>query len=401
MTLMKYLISFFWIFSAFSQSNFNQMNEASLKKIPIAKRITENRTFQIQTAVNSELNVQFFINPNFKTNEKNYEIEFFNCETKQLNERCTSLFQSKINQNSFQYPLKRFKNVTLQSSILMVIKKINSNPLNPSKVVKISFFSLYSFLINLTESFSKKIFILKNVDPSLDLKIGFQLTSEYSEDLEENHILNLMLNLSKHFGKSLSSLLEADTGVSEKYTNIQHILKVIQIYEEQKSCLDWKNLETSLIRQNIKNPDLFMKTVFILHDIGKPLAVKSGHKERQHQYTIPILIKVMKELGYNPEEIQLAVSLVDHEIFGDLLRKKSNIQTLNIQMNKLYKQTNLKKEDFITLQEIFYSSDAGSYPQLYQNVFKRSDNGCIIPSILEGKINPLYLNFLKTFNKMN
>lgn len=268
-------------------------------------------------------------------------------------------------------------------------------PLIYNKSIKKEY-SINSLINKVSETTRAYKSSMKDSSTTLNLGYSFKLSLPSNLKSLENNAPTIMLSLIRKFGKEMEELLEGDTGVSEGYTNVQHIWRVTQIFNEQKKCLNWKDLKTDLINQGIRNPEYFMGVTLAMHDIGKPLAVKAGDKSKQHEYTIPLLQKYMLALGFTQKEVNFATSIVDHEIFGDLLRKRTSIESEVLHIQKLNADAGVDACVFYPIQEMFYASDAGAYPSLYQYVFKRDSNGCVIPSVKDGKVNEIYNRFLQT-----
>ena len=64
-----------------------------------------------------------------------------------------------------------------------------------------------------------------------------------------------------------------------------------------------------------------MASAIALHDIGKAEAIEEGAgKEHQHEHTVPIMQKVLREEGFSEQDVSLATELLNHDLIGPLFR---------------------------------------------------------------------------------
>jgi len=172
--------------------------------------------------------------------------------------------------------------------------------------------------------------------------------------------LDLILN-SKPFrpGKLIAflesdynDLYKADIGVFEGYTLKEHTLMVMNQFEKYYGD---KKLPASIGRD-------FFRLLLALHDIGKPDAIKSGDKNRQHEFTIKITRPIFDGLGFNKNDWQLFKTIINEDYLGAFTRD-GNIDTAIKKITTAGKETNLSLKDFFTILEIYYKVDAGSYTE--------------------------------------
>lgn len=188
---------------------------------------------------------------------------------------------------------------------------------------------------------------------------------------------NIINELSRD--STLKKLFEADAGVSQGYTIREHTLMVLVIFNRQ--YLKFYSYFKIEPLPNIRLLELFKITI-ALHDIGKPLAIAAGNKELQHYYTLPILVEQLRKLNFNESEIQLAVNLVGNEVMGSLIRQRIDVPTALIKFQALAHQSGLSLKQYLPLQALFYTADAGSYPELRRYVFSNKDD-ILLPDRLE------------------
>ncbi|MCB9026615.1 MAG: hypothetical protein H6625_09885, partial [Bdellovibrionaceae bacterium] len=185
--------------------------------------------------------------------------------------------------------------------------------------------------------------------------------------------------LSSEIGKyksnfyNLADLLSDFSGVYEGYSIQIHNERLFEIYQAEKGPKLF-----ALARRIGKTPkdfDNFIETVIVLHNIGKPIAMKVGDLTRHHEFTLPILLDVLGNLGWSDRDIQLAKSLVSHNVIGNYMKGNSDVYRTLAKLDHLATQNNMDLDIFTELQVFFYKIDAGSYPYLQNLFFVKSDKG--------------------------
>lgn len=158
-------------------------------------------------------------------------------------------------------------------------------------------------------------------------------------------ILNL---LEEDFKDSLDS----DVGVWEGYSLREHTLMMMEQFRKYFS--DNANI----------GDKKFFEVILALHDIGKPWAVSEDVAEKQHEYTKKIIIPVLTQLRYSPEEIKLAVSLIDGDPIGHYLSSGGGRITESAkEILEMAEGSGVPLDKFWQMLLIFYQSDAGSYTE--------------------------------------
>lgn len=110
------------------------------------------------------------------------------------------------------------------------------------------------------------------------------------------------------------------------------------------------------------SPELF-RLVLTLHDIGYAQACR----ERQHEYTPPMVRFIMERLQFDSKSIELAVALVSEDPIGGTLQGVPGLQCVEDatdRISALAKQAGISASEFFELLLIFYTVDAGSYKHL-------------------------------------
>lgn len=180
--------------------------------------------------------------------------------------------------------------------------------------------------------------------------------------------------LIRHFPE-LGPIYSKDAGVQEKITLESHTQNVLAVFKEQERFYDFSQ---DKIPSDIRLKALF-RVALALHDIGKPAAVEKGNIFLQHQFTEPMLRKYFKKLGFTTKETELAVSLVNNDILGELLQERLSVDNALEQINKLAKTNNLSSSAFLKLQTLFFTSDAASYFRVRESAFRRTNDGQLVP----------------------
>ncbi|MDR2788731.1 MAG: hypothetical protein LBD06_10355 [Candidatus Accumulibacter sp.] len=153
-----------------------------------------------------------------------------------------------------------------------------------------------------------------------------------------------------------------------------HTQQVMTQYEQQKGHYDLQALEDSVRGkpgfENF-NADRFMKAVLLFHDIGKGEAFQQGRE--QHEVTTPILREAMRKMGFSEEETRLAANLVDNDLLGEWQSGKTHdAGEVRSRLRQLAQDSGVSLKDYLTMQKLFYISDAASYPPL-RSAFMETD----------------------------
>lgn len=124
-----------------------------------------------------------------------------------------------------------------------------------------------------------------------------------------------------------------------------------------------------------------LKLALALHDIGKGRAIKAGDKDKQHEFTLPILRQVMTQFNFNEAEIRLAETLVGNDVIGETFNPRINlsVETALLKLQDLAVKAEVSPSNFIELQLFFYTVDAGSYSALRAELFVENEQGRLLP----------------------
>lgn len=156
----------------------------------------------------------------------------------------------------------------------------------------------------------------------------------------------------------LEMLLTESAGVWEEYTIVAHTGHVFDTLDGQRRFHAVDERRAGLL-----------KLIVALHDIGKPLAVHSGDKHRQHLFTMALVEPVMASLGLEPEERALAAALIDNDVLGDVLKERCTVEEGRREIARLARRAGLGDAAFFSLLTLFFTADAGAYPALRERLF--------------------------------
>ena len=150
----------------------------------------------------------------------------------------------------------------------------------------------------------------------------------------------------------LQKIYDKDAATIEGYSLRQHTLMVLRQFE--------KYFANAKFPENVDAH--FMEVILALHDIGKPQAAETGDVKKQHDYTSAMMRSLLSQLAYSPEQINVAIALVD----GDPIRKflyphPNDPQDVAERICEKARLANMSPEDFFDLLTIYFQSDAGSY----------------------------------------
>lgn len=193
-------------------------------------------------------------------------------------------------------------------------------------------------------------------------------------------------------GPSLRFLMGEPTGTSEGYTVGQHSARLLTIYEDQKQAyFGNKNTQSYQVR----NFDQFMKHLVLFHDIGKSVSYRAvGGNQQEIAFSTPFIEIFLRSLEYSQQEILIAQSLIDqHKVIGDYLTSRMSLDSAKRAIRAGARKANLNESRYFDLLEILFVCDAGSYPNLYRNVFVKDAAGKL--NVKSAQYRPLQQEFLE------
>ncbi len=183
--------------------------------------------------------------------------------------------------------------------------------------------------------------------PKIDEKQLLEALSETPFDVEK--VFELLKS-----SQALADFFKGDVGVWEKYTLEEHTRMVMRQYEKYFAGR-W---ESHLITEK------GFRMMLVLHDIGKPLAVKeTGDTSRQHEYTLRIFPDIIKKSQLSDEEIEILTLLVNHDIMGKYFRSRIDLTEAVEKIKELAKMANVPAAQLVPLLRMYFMCDAGSYTE--------------------------------------
>ena len=149
---------------------------------------------------------------------------------------------------------------------------------------------------------------------------------------------------------NLGELFLSDAGVFERYTIEQHTSMVL------------KQFETYHGNELSKKTRSFFRTLYLLHDIGKPLSVQeTGEVTKQHEFTMPLVKEFLQKLGYDERSIQLADGIINQDYLGNYMKAWGNVISASQDIEQRAKVLGIPPVSYLEMIKVFYMSDAGAY----------------------------------------
>ncbi len=161
-----------------------------------------------------------------------------------------------------------------------------------------------------------------------------------------------------------AALLAAPNGNLLHVSGIEHVQQVFT---------QWK-IEIA----NMTSVPRILPATIALHDIGKPLAVRKGNADLQHEMTLPILKTALQEQGFTLREIQLAQALVQNQSLSRLIRGWISVNEAASEIRAAAQSCGLSPRDFLKLKSAFFKADAGSYGKLRLMLFDLQPDGTLL-----------------------
>lgn len=171
------------------------------------------------------------------------------------------------------------------------------------------------------------------------------------EHLDDAAVQALVAELSKD--PQMGEAFESDTGVWEKYTLKTHTRMIFNIFERY-----FAPSMSPELRQT-------MRLFLLLHDIGKPLAIKeTGSKEAQHEYTLRMMESILPGFHLQPDEMELMKALTDQDILGDYMKSLQDIEVSQTQVVAIAERIHQTPGETLALIKKFFLTDASSYTRV-------------------------------------
>jgi len=169
----------------------------------------------------------------------------------------------------------------------------------------------------------------------------------------------------------------ASAGVKEGFTIGDHSARVV---DNVMKTLDPADVDALGKRTGMRIPEV-MQYAAALHDVGKFDAIAAGDKGRQHEFTGPIVDRALQRFAavenvpFTEQERKAIRLLSTTDPIGKLIQGKISARDAASQIENAAKQAGISPQDFLLMQSAFYKADAGDYPELKKNIFRRRQNG--------------------------
>lgn len=167
----------------------------------------------------------------------------------------------------------------------------------------------------------------------------------------------------------LAACFGLDAGTGERYTVGEHTERVLACFEKHFSSHFTGTIPLSQFR-------LFL----LLHDIGKghaaaEIPVPSPQRKRKElEMTSQILEITMRFLQIPEKNIRVFLRLVKEDFLGDYLKESDpNPEEAAARLRKLACEAEMDSMAFLDLYELYFNSDAASYPILEESIFVRDE----------------------------
>jgi hypothetical protein len=163
----------------------------------------------------------------------------------------------------------------------------------------------------------------------------------------------LLARFCKRLPAATAALYPQSVGVREGYTLAQHTTMALRQFDKYLAGF----------RLPFALTDDQLKTILLVHDIGKPLAVQAGDKNRQHEFTVPVVEGLERQgiLGFPRATFLLAVALIDGDPIGSYLAGRIKTAEAVHEIQEMAKRAQVPVDAFFRLLTIYYQADASSY----------------------------------------
>jgi hypothetical protein len=218
-----------------------------------------------------------------------------------------------------------------------------------------------------TPKYIKKIFPVYEISLSPgnnSWKLVYQPNKEYKREAKQEYISKISFN--RHqlesvidmpiqdfisiFKNDFPELFSMSVGVHEGYSLEDHTKLVLTQFDRYFSNKPLPGNVTKTL----------FRTLLVLHDLGKPMAVQKGNKHLQHEETSKIVRPILEQLEFSGREISISLSLIGGDPIGEYIKGENVYNTLK-EIRNMAGIAGLPVNEFFELLLIYYKCDAGSY----------------------------------------
>jgi hypothetical protein len=175
----------------------------------------------------------------------------------------------------------------------------------------------------------------------------------FASRLEADPASELLARFCRGLPPATRELYSLSVGVREGYTLAEHTTMALRQFDKY---LAGYKLPCAITDDELRN-------ILLLHDIGKPLAVRAGDKNRQHEFTVPVIEGLARQglLGFSPRTYRLGLALIDGDPIGSYLAGRIKVEVAVSEIKEMAKRAQVPLADFFRLLTLYYQADASSY----------------------------------------
>lgn len=134
------------------------------------------------------------------------------------------------------------------------------------------------------------------------------------------------------------------------YTLESHTLLVCNVFEKYFSRGYNESISLELIR-----------SLLILHDIGKTDAFTEGNKNNQYEHTKSIVKGLWTKLPYSETDLSILLALLDGDYLGEYFQNRINANIVTQHLKSLSNICGLSPISFFNIYMIYYQCDIAAY----------------------------------------
>jgi len=152
------------------------------------------------------------------------------------------------------------------------------------------------------------------------------------------------------FKKTLSK----NVGIGKVYSLKTHTLAVMRLFERYFAG---RNLPGNA-------SPAFFRLLLALHDIGKPEAIASGDKRRQHFHTKSIIDRITHRIPLPSDEMKRMMVLLEGDALGEFMKGQSNAEDTAVIIADQAGRCEKSANAYLDLLTIYYQMDVAAYTSM-------------------------------------
>lgn len=142
---------------------------------------------------------------------------------------------------------------------------------------------------------------------------------------------------------------------------------------------------------HLQQYERLLKYVGVVHDLEKVMTLNKSDLKQFVPRRLDVARSILRKMLFSKEEIEIAISLIDHDVIGDYLKGKVSAVEAAETLRVRAQRSGLDLQVFMNLQLAFYISDAAAYPQLRQRILVQEGDQLRLKLDLEQKIQELFI----------